>query len=84
MESKEVKESGRNIDEAQLDGNICFNYFGYAMQFDFFNSLVQPLSLDSYIKRFSVIEDTTICRSLILGALDTIPKYCPDLNDTDD
>lgn len=50
------------------------------MQFDFFNSLVQPLSLDNYLHRFSIIEDRLICQGLILGALDSIPTEDePDL-----
>lgn len=32
-------------DDNNENSKKCFNYFGHAMQFDFFNSLVQPQSL---------------------------------------
>jgi len=55
------------------NSKTCFHYLGHAMQFDFFNSLLQPQSLKSYIRRFSIIEDRAICQALILGAIDSIP-----------
>lgn len=54
------------------------------MQFDFFNSLLQPLTLSNYIRRLSIIEDRAICQGLILGAIDSIPSgEEPDLSDSD-
>lgn len=70
-------------EDNESNSKTCFTYFGHAMQFDFFNSLLQPISLENYIKRFSIIEDAAICRGLILGAFDSLPDAEPELDDSD-